>query len=249
MKYALITGASSGIGRALAEEFAAHSYGLCLSASRPEPLEQAKRELEARYEVPVHAFPLDLAQLGGAKALFRQTEAFPVSVLVNNAGFGLVGPEAEIDLEQEERMLVLNVVSLTELTRLFLPLLSGRKGKLLNVASTGAFQPGPYTAAYFASKAYVLSYTRAIRREAPGITVSALCPGSTRTAFFSRAGAGTPRCAMTAEAVARAAYRGLDRGQELIIPGWHNRLMQLAPVRMKMWAVELVKRRSAEGRQ
>lgn len=244
MNYTLITGASSGIGRALAEEFAAHGYGLCLSAARPEPLEQTKRELEARYRVPVHTFPLDLAQLGGAQELFRQTEPFPISVLVNNAGFGLVGPADKMNPKQEERMLVLNVISLTELTRRFLPLLAERNGALLNVASTGAFQPGPYTASYFASKAYVLSYTRAVRREAPNVTVSTLCPGSTRTSFFERAGAKTPKGAMTAEAVAQAAFRGLMRGQELIIPGWHNKLMQLAPTRLKMWAVGQVKRRS-----
>lgn len=246
MKYVLITGASSGIGQALAEEFAAHGYGLCLNAARPGPLEAVKRDLETRYQVPVHTFPLDLAQLGGAEELFRQAEPFPIAVLVNNAGFGLVGPEAQTDPEQEKRMLVLNVVSLTELTRRFLPLLEERKGALLNVASTGAFQPGPYTAAYFASKAYVLSYTRAVRREAPGVTVSVLCPGSTRTRFFARAGVRTPRGAMTAEAVARAAFRGLMNGREIIFPSWSSRLMQLAPTRLKMWAVGLVKRRSFE---
>lgn len=248
MRYALITGAGSGIGRALAEEFAAHGYGLCLTAVHAGPLEEAKRALEGRYGVQVHTVSMDLARLGGAGELFRQVEKLPVSVLVNNAGCGLVGPAAELDPEREERMLVLNVLSLTELTRLFLPLLAERKGALLNVASTGAFQPGPYTASYFASKAYVLSYTRAIRREAPEVTVSALCPGSTRTGFFDRAGAKIPKGAMTAEAVARAAFRGLMRGQEIILPGWRNRLMQLAPTRVKIWAVGQAKYRSIKNK-
>ena len=248
MEYALITGAGSGIGRALAVEFAAHGYGLCLTAAHPEPLAQVKQTLEDQYKVPVRAVPLDLARLGGAEELFRQVEDLPISILVNNAGFGLVGPAEAMDPAREEQMLVLNVISLTELTRLFLPLLAVRKGKLLNVASTGAFQPGPYTASYFASKAYVLSYTRAVRREAPGVAVSVLCPSSTRTRFFERAGVKTPAVAMTAETVARAAFRGLMGGQEMIFPSWSSRLMQLAPVRLKMWAVGQVKRRSFEAK-
>ncbi len=246
MEYALITGSTSGIGYELAKLFVHHGYGVILVSSNEERLRNVKEQLKAINSVPIYTFTQDLCLLGAAQELYNKIkeQEIQISVLINNAGFGLVGATVDIDLLQDESMLIINMINLVELTKLFMPdMLQCKKGKILNVSSTGAFQPGPYTSTYFASKAFVLSYTRAIRYEAKlkGVQISVLCPGATKTNFFNREGTITPSHAMTAEKVASIAYRGLMNNKEVIIPGLKNRLLQLFPLKIKMISVAKMK--------
>ena len=188
-----------------------------------------------------------MTQTGAAVQLYQRVikENLSITALVNNAGFGLAGATNEIDISQEEQMITINVINLVTLCKLFLPDMYQRgNGQILNVSSTGAFHPGPYTSTYFASKAFVLSYTRAIRYEAKskGILISVLCPGATKTNFFNREGTTPPRNAMSAEKVAQIAFRGLQNNKEVIIPGLKNRLLQLFPLKVKMISVARMKR-------
>lgn len=186
---AVVTGASSGIGDALSKELAARGASLILTARRTDRLEALKSELESRHAADVQCIGADLAAPGGAQQLFDSVRATgkAVDILINNAGFGEIGPFAEIDPARQLDMIALNIRALTEVTRLFLPAISGgKRPSILNVASTAAFQPGPGMSVYAATKAYVLSFTEGIAEELRprGIKVSALCPGATRTEFF-----------------------------------------------------------------
>jgi short-subunit dehydrogenase len=239
MKYALITGGTSGIGFELAKCFAHDNYGIILVSSNQERLSAAKNKLESKYKIPVLIYEQDLSKVGAASELYREikTSGICVDVLVNNAGYGLVGPTEKIDLQEDENMMMLNVVNLVELCKLFLiDMYNNGNGKILNVASIGAFQPGPYTATYCAGKAFVLSYSRAIRYEAKkkGVQVCALCPGTTHTEFFTREGVKTPRSAMSAEDVAQYAYKRLIANKEISIPGMINKITKIFPVKLKM---------------
>lgn len=250
-KTVLITGATSGIGLALAAEFARQGYRLVLAASNQKRLKRAAVWLEKRYPTCVIAvISRDLSRPGAAVGLYRKIKEsnITVDILVNNAGFGLVGEEISLPLAAERDMIRVNVAAVTELTHLFLREMSQREtGKILNVASVGAFQPGPYTAAYYATKAYVASYSRAIRREAKenGVQVSVLCPGSTKTAFFRRAGSHTPLWAMSARKVAKKAYRGLEKNREFIIPGIGNRMLLFVPEWFRLYGIAFLKRQDS----
>ena len=248
MEYALITGATGGIGYEMARLYARAGYGLVLVSSSQSRLDQAKGRIQEAYNVPVYVFEQDLTAIGAAEKLYEKVEQeqLAVTVLINNAGFGLVGATDEIDLHRDEQMIAINVVNLVSLSKLFLAKMYGRdSGKILNVASTGAFQPGPYTSTYFASKAFVLSYSRAIRYEAKarGVQVSTLCPGATKTDIFSREGTKTPANAMPAEKVALIAFHGLERNKEAIIPGIKNRLLQMFPLKIKMISIAKMKQK------
>lgn len=247
MDYALITGATSGIGYELAKIFAEKGYGLVLVSSSETNLSKTKEQIEVNVTVPIYIIKQDLTKLGAAQELYHkiEVEKIPISVLINNAGFGLVGETQEIDLLQDEAMMMINVINLVELSKLFIHKMYKRKnGIILNVSSTGAFQPGPYTSTYFASKAFVLSYTRAIRYEAKGkgIQVSTLCPGATKTKFFDREQVATPISAMSARKVAQIAYQGLIKNKEIIVPGMKNKLLQLFPLKLRMYAVANMKK-------
>lgn len=252
MPTALITGASAGIGRALAHEFARDGYEVLLAARRADALAQLAREINMAHGVPARVFPVDLGQPGAGRALFERLEAegTVVNVVVNNAGFGAQGPVAELPLDRQIQMIQVNVVALTELTRAFLPgLLQRRRGGVLNVGSTAAFQPGPYMAVYYATKAYVLSFTEALAEEVAGsgLRVSCVAPGPTATEFADVAEISrTPlftRRTMDAATVAREGYIGWKRGTLLVIPGATNRrgvlLVKLAP---RSWVRKFVKR-------
>jgi len=189
---AVITGASAGIGLELARLFAKQGYDLIIVARSVDKLNSVAAELSS-HGGSVHCLAQDLAQPGSAEALYEQVKAMgrPVDVLVNNAGVGAVGFFTKLSVESQMNMLHLNVVSLTHLSRLFAEdMVTRGSGRILNVASTAAFQPGPRMAVYFASKAYVLSLSEALANElqAFGVTVTALCPGPTSTEFVRTAG-------------------------------------------------------------
>src|SRR6202790_2259799 len=190
---ALITGASGGIGYELAKLFARDHYNLVLVARSAERLRRVAEELQGRSGVAVKTVALDLAEASAPRSLFDQLqrEGVAVDVLVNNAGFGSIGEFASIAEEEILGQISLNITAVTHLTRLFLPaMLARRHGKIMNVASTAAFQPGPLMAVYYATKAYVLSFSEALANETggSGVTVTAVCPGPTATAFQKRAG-------------------------------------------------------------
>src|SRR6478736_4713888 len=184
---ALITGASSGIGTALAKLCLAAGYDVVLVARRRDVLERLAEAWGPRASV----LPADLSQPDAPRAIFERLGDRPVEILINNAGVGIRGPFAETDWDEEARLLHLNVTALAHLTKLFLPAMLARKsGRVLNVASTAAFVPGPLMAMYYASKAFVRSFSEALREElqGSGVTVTALCPGPTRTNFMATAG-------------------------------------------------------------
>ena len=225
--FALVTGASAGIGEALARSLARRKVPQILVARSAERLEALAAELRAASGVAVEAIALDLASDGAAERLFAGTEGAgrPVSLLVNNAGFGYYGPQSAHGLERTLRMLRLNVAALVEATDRFLaPMRARRRGLVLNVASTAAFLPVPYMAVYAATKAFVLSYSHALHEElkGSGVVVTALCPGTTRTDFHRVAGLAPGERvrfpSLSPQTVAEAGLRGLARGKAVVVP-------------------------------
>jgi short-subunit dehydrogenase len=229
---ALITGGSGGIGYELAKLFARDHYNLVLVARSSDKLNQVAGELQSQFGVGVKTVALDLGAAPAPQFLFDQLrrEGIAVDVLVNNAGFGAFGEFATMAEGEVLGQIQLNVTALTYLTRLFLPsMLSRGSGKVMNVASTAAFQPGPLMAVYYATKAYVLSFSEALANEVAGsgVVVSCFCPGATETGFAKRAGTEDSRIfkklgAMNVEAVARDGYRGLMAGRTVVISGVRN---------------------------
>lgn len=232
---ALITGASGGIGYELAKLFANDHHNLVLVARNPPKLAQFADELQRQFGISVKAISLDLTAAPAPQFLFDQLqrEGIAVDILVNNAGYGRFGEFARIPLEESLGQIQLNVTALTALTRLFLaPMLERHSGKIMNVASTAGFQPGPMMAVYYATKAYVISFSEAIANELKdtGVTVTCLCPGATDTGFQGRAGTENTVLfkktrPMDAKTVARDGYRGLMAGKTLVISGLRNRLV------------------------
>lgn len=232
---ALITGASGGIGRELAELFAQDRWDLVLVARSADKLADVARNLEERRAVRCLHVPADLTDPGAPAAILRAVaeRGLAVDALVNNAGFGLRGAFVETDFEREREMIQLNVVALTHLTKLVLPgMLARGSGRILNVASLAGFTPGPGMAVYYATKAYVLSFSEALADElrGTGVTVTALCPGPTRTGFQAGARMEGVRLlksplVMDAATVARAGHDGLRCGKTIVIPGLANKLL------------------------
>jgi uncharacterized protein len=231
---ALITGASSGIGLELAKLFARESHDLALVARSYDKLKSLAEELQETCGVQVKFYVKDLSVSSAPEELFEilQSEGGNIDVLVNNAGFGWRGEFAKMELTDALEMIQTNITTLTHLTRLYLPgMIERKRGRILNVASTAAFQPGPLMAMYYASKAYVLSFSEALAEElqGTGVTVTALCPGPTVTNFGKRAGFSNEKIlggvlSMDARTVALDGYRGLMKGKPLVVSGWKNRL-------------------------
>jgi uncharacterized protein len=253
---ALITGASSGIGLDLARLFAKDGHDVVLVARSEGKLREIAAVLERDFGVTAHVIVADLARPDAPQMLVAQLPV-DVDVLVNNAGFGVTGPFVETDLAKELEMIQVNVVALTYLTKLLLPpMVARRRGRVLNVASTAAFQPGPLMAVYYATKAYVLSFSEAIADELrdSGVTVTALCPGPTETGFAAVADMSATRLfniakPMSSAEVARAGYEGMKRGRRIVIPGIKNKLLtqsiRVSPRRM----VTTIVRKLQESRQ
>ncbi|MDB6028408.1 MAG: hypothetical protein JWM68_4631 [Verrucomicrobiales bacterium] len=253
-EWVLITGASSGIGLEFARLFATKKFDLVLHGRNEARLNEISRELTAKHSVRVKVLVRDLAQPAAASKIFAELEKerIPVSILVNNAGFGAGKFFAQEQLQVCTDMVETNITALIELTHLFLkPMLARKSGKILNVASTAAFQPGPKMAVYYASKAFVFSFSNALANEldGSGVTVTTLCPGPTRTEFHARAGATRSektigKWMMTAEEVARAGYNGLMKGKRNVVPGLVNKigvaLAKIAPTRLSTAAARKV---------
>jgi short-subunit dehydrogenase len=234
-KNALITGASSGIGYELSKLFARDNYNLVLVARNEGKLNQVADELTEKFGISVKIISKDLSLPTSAEEIFTtlQSESIQIDVLVNNAGYAVYGLFSETDPAVELGMIQTNIASLTYLTKLCLnEMLERGEGKILNVASTAAFQPGPLMAAYYATKAYVLSFSEAIANElrGVGVTVTALCPGPTETGFQNRAGMEGSKLIkgkkiMDAETAAKVGYRALMKGKTVVIPGLKNKIL------------------------
>ena len=251
----LVTGASSGIGWELAKLFAADKSNLVLVARKRDKLEELAAQVRRENGVKVRVLAEDLSDPKSPQVIFDAlaAENVTVAVLVNNAGFGAVGSVADLPLEKQLDMIQVNVTALTHLTRLFLPaMIQRRGGGILNVGSIAGFQPGPYMAVYYATKAYVLSFTEALAEEllATGVKVTCLAPGPTATGFAAAADMekkllfrlGTA----DAKTVAQAGYRGFRRGKLLVIPGVMNKLGAFAGRFLpRAWPRKIAKRLQA----
>ena len=237
-KTALVTGASGGIGLEIAKVLAGKGFDLVLVARNRDALEAAAGQIEGKNTVSVHVFVADLRRRESPEAIldYLRGESISIDVLVNNAGFGLGGEFAETDVTRELEMIQVNIAALTHLTKLFLPaMIKRRSGRILNVASTAAFQPGPLMAVYYATKAYVLSFSEALAEELrnAGVTVTALCPGPTRTEFAEVARVGNSRLFSAfgmadAADVARFGVSAMLHGRRVAIPGFRNKIVAQA---------------------
>ena len=239
---ALITGASSGIGRELARLMAQHGHDVVLVARTAERLEALAKDLEQRHGVNAVSLSADLSEGDSAQRIYAEVRrrAIDIDVLVNNAGFNVYGPFMRTDLGSEKRMIQVNVLALMALTKLFgRDMVARGAGRILNIGSTASFAPAPFDSLYAASKAFVLSFSEAIAEElrGTGVTVTVLCPGPTRTEFAARAGMADTKIfsgpLMSAQQVASIGYNALVRGQTTVITGFANKLlvwsMRLSP--------------------
>ncbi|MFG6349169.1 MAG: SDR family NAD(P)-dependent oxidoreductase [Lachnospiraceae bacterium] len=248
MEYALVTGATSGIGIAISRVLARKGYGIVMVSSSQHHLIQAEKNMKKRFpKTSIYTIKEDLSQKNSAKHLYNQVKemGLVIDVLVNNAGKGLIGTTEKININKDEGLLYLNMVTPTLLCKMFLKdMYKRKKGSILNVASTASFQPGPYNSTYFASKAYIYSYSRAIRYEAQrrGVKICTLCPGTTETKFFEKEGIKTPAWAMSAVKVAEYAIDGLEKNKAVIIPGRANKIFRIIPAEIKLLAIALLKK-------
>lgn len=252
-KTALITGGSAGIGLELARQCAKHGHNLVLVARHRDTLEAAAGTLEGKHGVKVTVLPMDLADPDSPQRLFDavRSEGIHVDYLINNAGFGLGGEFADTDINTELDIIQVNMSAVVHLTKLFMqPMLKEKSGRIMIVASTAAFQPGPLMSIYFASKAFLLSFSEALAEELrnTGVTVTCLCPGATATGFAERAGISNSRLftkvgVQKAEDIGVYGYAAMMRGERVAIAGMRNKIMiqaeRLAPRAMLTRLVRL----------
>lgn len=233
MGYALITGASSGIGYELAKLFAKDKHNIILIARREDRLKQLSRDLENDYKIKTLVIPKDLSQSQSAQEIYDilKQDDITIEYLINNAGFIVYGRFSDTNWSDDHKMIQLHMVTLTHLTKLFLPdMLIRKNGKILNIGSTGSFVPGPLNAVYCATKNYILSLSEAIAEElnGTGVTVTALCPGGTKTEFAEKANIKYSSVyffeVMEANRVARIGYKALMKGKRMVIPGKLNKI-------------------------
>ena len=249
---ALITGASGGIGEALARELAKSKHDLVLVARSEGKLRALADELSTAHGITADVLNADLAAPGAGVALADRLAGRRIDVLVNNAGFGDYGPFAEAHPAKVSAMVNLNIATLTDLTRALLPGMIARgTGRVMNVASTAAFMPGPLMAEYYASKAYVLSLSEAVANElrGTGVTMTALCPGPVASGFQAGADMGASKLVkgkqlMTAERCAQLAVKGMNKGKPVVVTGAMNKMMSMSPKFMPRRMVPGVVRRA-----
>jgi short-subunit dehydrogenase len=250
--YALITGASGGIGKELAYQFAKDGHPVILVARSADKLTAIGENLKSTYNIDVITVVKDLSREEEIQSLYEElkNKKMHVDYLVNNAGFGLYGKFIETALDEELNMIDLNIRALTHLTKLFLPdMVKRNRGKILNIASVSAFMPGPLMTVYYATKAYVLSFTEALENELRGtnVMVSALCPGPTKTGFSDRAQLSNSKLfqsgAMDVETVTKVGYKKFMKGQTVIVPGVQFRLATFIPRFVpRKWLTSVVRR-------
>jgi short-subunit dehydrogenase len=248
---AIVTGASGGLGLEFAKLLAADKHDLVLIARSGDKLAALATDLRARYGVNVETLTADLSKSDAAAGVFAQVPA--CDILINNAGFATRGRFDEIPEERVREEMLIDVVTLTELTRKYLPGMRARgAGRILNVASTAGMLPGPFMAVYYACKAYVISFSQAIADElrGSGVTVTCLCPGATATGFAERAGTKDTLLfklpVANATSVARAGYRGMLHGRNVVVPGLSNKLLELVLRLSARRAVLWVSRKTIE---
>lgn len=230
---AFITGASGGIGYEFARLIAADQIDLVLVARNHDKLQRIKTELENTYKIRVDILPKDLSQPNAAREVYEVVKNMDIEMLINNAGFGEFGEFIHTPWLKESQMIQLNITTLTQFTKLFLPQMVARKGGfIMNVASTAAFQPGPLMAVYYATKAYVLSFTEAIAEEVKdsGVKITALCPGPTESGFQSTAHMEDSKLVKnkkmpSAQEVAQYGYESLKRGKVVAVHGLQNKIL------------------------
>jgi short-subunit dehydrogenase len=251
-KTALITGASNGIGLALAHIHASKGDNLVLVARSLEKLNELKHTLEEKHGISVYTIGKDLSKNNAAQEVYGELKQHSITVdyLINNAGFGDYGLFVESDWTTQEQMINLNITALTQFTKLFLTDMVNRKnGKIMNVASTAAFQPGPTMAVYYATKAYVLHFSEAINNEVrkQGVTVTSLCPGATESGFQAAAAMEESKLVKgrklpTSEEVAQYGYDAMMKGKTVAIHGMLNAIMansiRLMP---RSWVVKITR--------
>ncbi|MDM0605888.1 SDR family oxidoreductase [Clostridium perfringens] len=228
-KTVLITGATSGIGYEFSKIFMENNYDVILVGRNLEKLIELEEFSKKKY-VSAYIYKVDFSLSEDIDILYEKikTEVGRVDILINNAGIGLNGEFNEIDWQKQLDIINVNIISLTKLTKLILKdMLDQKEGRILNVASTGAYQPGPLISVYYASKAYVLSFSQALREEVKdkGINVVTLCPGATKTNFSKRAGKGDLDVAMSAKEVAEYGYKALMNNKAICIPGIMNKVL------------------------
>jgi uncharacterized protein len=243
-KWALITGASSGIGRAVAYELADKGYNLLLTSRDEQRLQQVATDCCQQYHIETQALVADLSCLESVDGLIRALFAPPIEIecLVNNAGFGVGGEFLKTDLAQELNLLNVQLAAMLKLTKAVLPqMVARKKGRILNVASVYSFAPVPFQAVYSACKAFLLTFSESLREElkGTGVTVTALCPGTTRTEFRARAGIAhrNDAAGASAEAVAKIAVRQTLRGKHLVVPGFAHRVFVFVARRLPVSVV------------
>jgi short-subunit dehydrogenase len=256
--WAIITGASSGIGKALAFEFAAGGFNVMLISRDAKALNEVAAACRGKFGVETEVVPADLscAESGERVVSLLLSKQYRYDALVNNAGFGIHGPFASTCIDQDIRLLNLQLAAALRFTRAVLPgMIERRGGRVLNVASVYSFSPVPYQSIYGACKAFLLSFSSALQNElrGTGVTVTVFCPGVTQTEFRSRAGIRERRkeSGMTAEAAARIAYAAASKGRHIVVPGWVNRLYvfcaHLLPVQMIPQIVRFINRQRGQS--
>jgi uncharacterized protein len=254
--WAIVTGASSGIGYEMARLLAASGHSLVLVARSADKLQALAEAMQREHRVDTLIVAVDLGAQGAADSVVHRVREAGITpeILINNAGFGLYGLHAETSLDQEQAMIDLNITALTRLTKHFLPgMLKAKRGRIVNLASTASFQPGPYMAVYYATKAYVLYYSEALAEElkGSGVTVTALCPGPTASGFQDAAAMHDSALVKgkrmpTSREVAEYGVRAMKRGQRVAIHGgmnwWLAQSIRFTPRSMVTWLVAKLSR-------
>lgn len=241
--YVLITGASSGIGYEFAKRFVLEGFPVIMVSSNDEKLSRVCFEIKDHIKnCEIIKIVQDLSKSGASEELYQKVQDMniEVGILINNAGIGYAGEFIKSERKQQEELMMVNMNNLVLLTHCIAKDMAHNKsGKILNVASNGAFQPGPYIGTYYATKSFVLNFSQALREElrSYGVTVTTLCPGATVSDFARRAGKQQLKLSMSAKTVADIGYRGLMRGKNIILPGIHNKAALLVPRKIRSFMI------------